>query len=103
MLTTKSWLPVESTQELELVTQLVDTERSFTKGLRFNVKDRPIATVILTDVKPPCALYIQPADVEAAYTDILSELKKESGMTTWLWDAEDIAMPDIPPLKKQTA
>lgn len=96
MLTTKNWLPVETPEELELVSQLVDGQRSFTKGLRFNVKDRPIATAILTDLKPPCALYIQPADVDEAYSEILTELEKDSGMTAWLWDAEEGGMPDIP-------
>ncbi|KIP98782.1 hypothetical protein RU07_21925 [Agrobacterium tumefaciens] len=74
----------------------MDAQRSFTKGLRFNVKDRPIATAILTDLKPPGALYIQPADVDDAYSEVLTELEKESGMTTWLWDAEKGGMPDIP-------
>lgn len=55
---------------------------SQTKGLRFDVKDRPIVTAILTDVKPPCALYVRPADVDDAYSEILTELEKDSGMTT---------------------
>lgn len=97
MLTTKNWIPVERTEEIELIDQLTSDHRSFTMGLRFNVKSRPVASVILTDVKPACAMYIQPAEADDAYFDILAALETDHGLATWQWDSDAGSLPDIPP------
>ncbi|WCA73016.1 DUF1173 family protein (plasmid) [Agrobacterium tumefaciens] len=96
MLVNENWIPVESFSELQLIDHLTADKRSFTKTLRFNVKERPIASALLTDTTPVCAMYIQPEDAGEAYGQVLGEMEKETGMATWLWDAEDGHWPQIP-------
>ncbi len=96
MLTNQNWIPVETTAEAILIETLTTEQRSFNKGLRFNVQDRPIASVLLTDTKPPCAMYIQPPEADETYHEIVSKLEAETGMATWLWDAEEDGLPELP-------
>lgn len=96
MLVTENWIPVESLSELQLIENLTTDGRSFTKTLRFNVKERPIATALLSDTTPVCAMYIRPEAADEAYSQILEDMEKETGMATWLWDPEDGQWPHIP-------
>jgi hypothetical protein len=96
MLVNENWIPVESLSELQLIDHLTADKRNFTKMLRFNVKERPIASALLTDTTPVCAMYIQPEEAGEAYRQVLGEMEKETGMATWLWDAEDGQWPQIP-------
>jgi hypothetical protein len=89
MLVTENWIPIESLSELQLIDHLTADNRSFTKTLRFNVKERPIASALLTDTTPVCAMYIRPEVADEAYGQILEDMEKETGMATWLWDPED--------------
>jgi hypothetical protein len=41
-------------------------------------------------------MYIQPEEAGEAYRQVLGEMEKETGMATWLWDAEDGQWPQIP-------
>lgn len=96
MVTTENWIPVEDMSQFQLIDQLTADERNFTKTLRFNVKNRPIATALLTDVKPACAMYVLPADSDEVYKEIVAGIEAETGMPTWLWDTEDGGWPAIP-------
>lgn len=96
MLVNENWIPVESLSELELIDHLTADKRSFTKTLRFNVKERPIASALLTDTTPVCAMYIRPEAADEAYSQILEDMEKEAGVATWLWDPEDGQWPQIP-------
>ena len=89
MLVNSDWLPVESIEEFSLLETLTTDSRSFLKGLRFNVRDRPLASALLTDTKPPVGLYLVPPDEDAAFAGIIDELSAQTGIKAWKWDLED--------------
>lgn len=84
-----NWLPFEDTYDLQLVKQLVDDERSFTKSLRFNLaRKRPLAAAVLHDTQPEAvALYVIPPSADDAFTEALAALAGESRHPSWFWQA----------------
>jgi hypothetical protein len=97
MVTNASWIPIENAHEMRLVDTLIESGRSFTKALRYNLPSyRPMASVVLTDVKPdPTALYIVSQDSET-YAESLSALMGASEIPSWVWNPFEEAMPAIP-------
>lgn len=77
MLVNENWIPVESLSELQLIDHLTADKRSFTKTLRFNVKERPIASALLTDTTPVCAMYIQPEEAGAALINLCRHERRD--------------------------
>lgn len=98
VLTTQQWLIVENAHELELVGALVEQQRRFTKGLRYNLApDRPVSAALLTDTAPqPVALYIDPASASDELRDALDRLTSASGLPSWLWHAGAEPIPSLP-------
>ena len=53
------WLPYESMVERQLLRQAVEDQRHFVKALRVDLpRERPIASLLLTDSVPPCAMHV---------------------------------------------
>lgn len=101
MLVNSDWLPVESIEEFSLIEALTTGNRSFLKGLRFNVRDRPLASVLLTDTKPPVGLYLVSPGQDKAFEGIIDELSAQTGIEAWKWHLEDGTWPKIPGSNRQ--
>ena len=71
----EQWIPFESSEDLALVTQCIEEERHFIKGMRMNLAhDSPIAAVILTDTETmSTALYHSNGRASADELSILAE------------------------------
>lgn len=96
MVTTDNWLPFENRAEKNLIDMLSTDGRRFLKGLRYNLpKNRPLATAVLADTKPPTAMYIPPPASGDDYAAALAELIDNSKMTAWVWRPESGDMPHI--------
>jgi Protein of unknown function (DUF1173) len=69
------WIPYESSEDAALVSQCIEEERHFIKGMRMNLApDSPIAAVILTDTNPhSTALYHANARASADELSVLGE------------------------------
>lgn len=69
------WIPYESSEDLALLSQCIEEERHFIKGMRMNLAhDSPIAAVILTDTEPmSTALYHANNRASADEMSVLSE------------------------------
>jgi hypothetical protein len=91
------WLPFDGMHEYELLAKLVQSQRYFTKGLRYNMdKTKPLACAVLQDTPSPVAMFIVPADSTAGYETALAELIAQSGMETWSWYTKDVTIPALP-------
>jgi hypothetical protein len=98
MAVTENWIPVETGYEAMLVERLTKTGAGFVKSLRYNLPaTQPMASLVVTRaVEGSTALYLVPADADAAYRRKLEELIGESGMPAWVWDIAAEPMPDLP-------
>ncbi|WP_037461968.1 DUF1173 domain-containing protein [Sinorhizobium fredii] len=96
MLVNENWIPIETVDELSLIEALTTDNRAFLKGLRFNVRDRPLASVLLTDLRPPVGLYIVSAEADPNNMEIIDELAQQTQIPAWIWNLEDGAWPEIP-------
>lgn len=104
MVVSKEWIPYENVVELDLVRALVDQDRRFIKGLRFNLSNtKPLASVVTNDTTPePVAMYLVPAGGDEDYTAALVDVVEASSLSPWFWKAED-AMPPLPAVNGYTA
>jgi Protein of unknown function (DUF1173) len=92
---TRQWLPVEDGFEKQLVERLVGEERSFVKGLRYNLGEgSTLASATLTDCEDVAPLlFVVPAGVE----DDCRHLHVCAASTpVWLWRPTSEAMPPLP-------
>lgn len=98
MVVTQEWLPIESVFELDLLATLVEQQRHFTKGMRYNLaSSRPLATAVLQDTKPTsAALYVIPPTAEADYGAALQDLVAGSELVAWFWRAGEDPCPPLP-------
>ena len=96
---TKDWIPVETPDEVDLVSALVGQHRHFIKGLRYNVqRDAPLAAAVLLDsLGQETALYVVPAAASEAYRAGLEELQNNSALPSWTWNVgTDPKIPALP-------
>ncbi len=98
MAVTENWIPVETGYEAMLVERLTKAGAGFVKSLRYNLPaTQPMASLVLTRAAGgSTALYLVPADADAAYRRKLEELIGDSGMPVWVWDIAAGPMPDLP-------
>ncbi len=78
MMVDQHWLPFESIEELELITELCIRKKRFIKGLRYNLPmEKVIASVLVTEHdQDPAAVYLVPAGAkEAFYAELDSVIK----------------------------
>jgi len=102
-----NWLPVESLAEAALTTLLVNQDRSFAKGMRYNLSNqKPLASAVLSDADQlPVALYLTPANATPIFIEAQQELINSSNLKSWIWDLNQ-SIPALPPLnhhKDQTS
>lgn len=93
-----NWIPVESMFDKMLVAKLIELNRRFVKGLRYNLpSSRPLASAVLSDTDPRAtALYIVPPGAEDEYTNATQGLIQESDLLSWMWRAGEVEMPALP-------
>lgn len=91
---TRQWLPIENGFEKQLVDKLVRENRSFVKGLHYNLRrcDR-IASAVLTDCKGSAPI-LSIVGQDETTADQLGELPDRSA-SAWIWRP---LMEEIPPL-----
>ncbi|MBF6388146.1 DUF1173 domain-containing protein [Nocardia farcinica] len=91
---TKNWIPYESVTEHVLLDHLTEHQRSFVKGLRYNLADsKALAAAVLTDTEVATALYLADSDATRQAVD---ELCTESDLPSWIWDTRS-ELPELPP------
>jgi hypothetical protein len=99
---TAQWLPFESSSDKELLDRLVNANRRFVRGLRYNLPStRPMAAAVLSDTRPlATARYIVPEGEAATepYMASLHELIQDSKLAAWQWNTSDGAIPSLPPI-----
>lgn len=93
-----NWIPVENMPDKMLVSKLVEKERRFVKGLRYNLPSTtPLASAVLNDTDPKAtALYIVPHGAEDEYATATQGLISESSLDSWVWRAGEQEMPAFP-------
>ncbi|WP_292442679.1 DUF1173 domain-containing protein [Mesorhizobium sp.] len=98
MMVSEDWIPVETGYEAMLVERLTRHGAGFVKALRYNLPAaQPMASLVLARAHgESTALYLVPADADAAFRERLEELIGESGMAAWVWDIADGPMLDLP-------
>ncbi len=98
MLTDSHWLPIDNEYDHLLIDTAVSQHRSFTIGLRYNLKDStPVARMVLTDTDPATAIYLADPDEDTAeFTETISA----EGLTPLVWPT-DTDLPDLPPTAVQ--
>lgn len=98
MTTDLNWIPVETMSDKMLLAKLVQMQRRFVKGLRYNLpSSAPLAAAVLSDTEPKAtALYIVPPVSEDEYTNATQGLIEASSLDSWLWRAGEQEMPLFP-------
>ena len=88
------WLPFSSEAEAMLIQTLVDSDRSFTKTLRYDLPDDAvIASALLKDAGPEgVALFLD----DGSSADALRQALQDCPMQTWVWNI----LEPMPPLPK---
>lgn len=102
MPTTETWIPIEDHHEKSLIDRMVHEKRRFEKGLRYNMPaGKPLACAVLADTIDPVAMYVVPANASDAHAGALDQLRKNSGLTSWCWNAAAENMPALPAPQRQ--
>lgn len=103
MICDENWIPFENTHEKELISSLIESGRSFIKGLRYNLPSTtPLASLVLTDTEPlPTAMYAIPPGASESFTKSVDGLIEESKLQSWRWAIGDEAMPAIPCMRSR--
>lgn len=99
MLVNDNWIPFETVDELSLIEKLTADNRSFLKGLRFNMRNKPLASVLLTDTKPPVGMYLLYPDSDPTYLEIIQKIERDTKIPAWIWNLDNGVWPDIPPVQ----
>lgn len=98
MVVTDNWIPFESVAEAGLLDVLTRRKVSFLKGLRYNLPaSQPLASVVLhEDAASPLAMFVIPAESDAAYRLSLDALIEASDLPAWTWSTGEEPMPALP-------
>lgn len=95
--TRDEWLPFGSTYEAELIARLVESKRSFQRGLKFNLpKKAVIASCVLTDVEPSVALFVSAPGVDEQALEQQVKAAKDDQLGVWVWRGGAEVMPALP-------
>lgn len=92
----EEWIPFENINEHDLISNLVNNDRSFIKGMRYNLRPgKAMASAVLSDTGAlPTALYIVNAEDEILHKET-NELIENSHIPSWIWDINS-TMPSLP-------
>ena len=97
---TRHWLPVEAGHEKRLLDRLVGENRSFVKGLRYNLPaSEAVAFATLTDVAgPPLVMMLATSRNTGAADDVMAaKLTEPTDGRIWVWRISDSTVPAFPP------
>ena len=96
---TGQWLPIEDSFEQLLIDQLVGDQRSFIKGLRYNLpRQRPIACAVVTDTSDsPVALWISNCRSAQPEAGCPTQAWETCTSQVWWWNASLGPIPALPP------
>ena len=103
---TRQWLPIEDTFDRELVERLFSEERSFIKGLRYNLRrDQPFAAATLLDsgIVGSQLFVVPPGREQLARPDVLCRQATRSDEDFWVWQPGEGPMPALPPPQRALA
>lgn len=98
MLVDSNWLPIESIDDMSLTERATTEERSFIKGMRYNLASTDvIASFLLTDiVDSPTAVYISPIEASEEFKEKLELVISESELDSFVWDLDSDELPKLP-------
>ncbi|WP_191907275.1 DUF1173 family protein [Ochrobactrum quorumnocens] len=99
MLVTQHWLPCASEPEVRLLEGLVQQGRLFVKKLDSDCRDRQTPTVLLTDTRPPTALFITETALNPARRQALADTAHQSGFAWRTFSPVETIWPELPPLE----
>lgn len=99
---TRQWLPVADGFEKQLLDRLVGENRSFVKGLHYNLgRGDRIASAVLTDCEGSASmLFIAPADADESSPG--PETGAAGDAPIWTWRRSGELMPPFPPARTRT-
>lgn len=103
MVATEQWIPFANVDEKSLVDGLIEQQRRFVKGQKYNLpSSRPLASVVLSDTKPrQTAVYLVPSNASEDYMAALNDLTANNRLDHVRWVLGDV-MPEIPPATDST-
>ena len=98
---TRQWLPVEDGFEKQLLERLVGENRTFVKGLRYNLcHSHRLASAALTDCGGPapiiCIVHMGLDEATPGHET------GDSAETVWMWRPSDEPMPPFPPARNRS-
>lgn len=97
---TENWIPFESISDKTLIDALTQTQRSFVKGLRYNLSSsKPLACAVLSDTPEATALYLYLPNMAQATTDEIDAMIQTSNLPAWKWQIASEPMPPLPKKK----
>lgn len=103
MLSEDNWIPIESTAEARLCTQLIAQKRHFIKPLRFNVpRTNFMPSAILTDMGDvPHPIYLLPPEPSENTLEQLEAIEASSGYDITAIQTDDSELFSIPTSHRQ--
>ena len=103
MLTTENWVPFEHLNDLDLITAMTESKRSFIKSLRYNLRPTtPIASMVATDLRQPVSMFVRGPSDSGEIVSQMVAAAQEGAYPAWLW-IEDGAMPELPKERDRAA
>lgn len=97
MLTTRNWIPIDASFELELAARLTDEERRFLKPLRYDAaSSEPFPNFLLLDTGgTPTPLHILSGFMSKEARKARERVIAEAGSPAWVWRTSE-PMPALP-------
>lgn len=100
----ENWIPFESISDKTLIDALTQTQRSFVKGLRYNLSgSKPLACAVLSDTQEATALYLYQPNMAQATTDEIDAMIQTSNLPAWKWQIASEPMPPLPEKKNSAS
>ena len=101
---TENWIPFESISDKTLLDALTQAQRSFVKGLRYNLSvSKPLACAVLSDTPEATALYLYQPNMAQATTDEIDAMIQTSNLPAWKWQIASEPMPPLPEKKNSAS
>lgn len=97
------WLPIEDSFDQQLIETLIRDERSFVKGLRYNLPPGKVfANAILTDTgERPIPLYVAQFSVDHQDLDRVNcHLGSAGASPVWTWHVGQSPIPQLPSARR---
>lgn len=98
MLTTRNWIPIDASFEIDLAARLTDEERRFLKPLRYDAApSEPFPNYLLLDTgTAPTPLHILSGFMSKEARKAKERMIAEAGSSAWVWRTNE-PIPALPP------